>query len=409
MPIINKGVLDTRDIFNRAVGNDWPTAQVTTTADVIEVSSNLYYTNARVQLYLDTVGFQTAANILANVIIGIDLSGNTTTDLVEGTNLYYTNARVESYVSQSLTTSNIAEGINLYYTNARARTAYTPGSGIAISANGVISTRGDDVGLGAFNSGINLAANLITRDTYQTVKTFSNVEGNSFIVFSFHITNISNDTAYLSGRYVIESNNVLFANILEIPTRTSIEVFTKPQIFKPGDSIQLISYNSNLVATNNLISSYVSYQASSNYTFQRAARTVNDNLSYTIIDATTGAQIIESLKLVNLESNSMPVTVTITDAADNIVAYLTSNIDIPPYTTIEICEYPKTIPDGYKIKVQKFDNPREMSILSSSKITSAYEIEPSSFVINEGDSVIFDIRTRNVVDGTVLYYEIQAV
>ena len=33
MPTINKGVLNSKDVYLRKVGNDWPTAQVTTTAD----------------------------------------------------------------------------------------------------------------------------------------------------------------------------------------------------------------------------------------------------------------------------------------------------------------------------------------------------------------------------------------
>jgi hypothetical protein len=492
MPIINKGVLDTRDIFNRAIGNDWPTAQVTTTADVVEVSSNLYYTNARVQEYLsqnditvksltidgdllvqgNTTTLNTATLViedknifLANGAVnsaaadgaGISIDGaqanivyvstgdkfsinkaveiqgyvaltsnNTTTDLVEGSNLYYTNSRVESYLAAAgylsaanilanvslaaNTTNDLAEGSNnLYFTVQRARDSFTEGTGIAISANGIISTRGDDVGLGAFNSGLNLAGNIISKTTYQNVKSFTSVEGNSFIAFSFHITNISSNTAYLTGRYVIESNTVLFANLLEIPVGTSIEVFTKPQIFKANDVIQIIGYDNNLQPANDIISSYLSYQGTPNYTFQRSAITVNDNGNYTVIETSLGAQIVESLKLINLESNSMPVTVTITDINDNLAAYLTSNLIIPPFTTVEICEYPKSLPDNYKLKVQKFDNPRAMSIVSSSKRTSTYEIEPSTLVIGEGDSMIFDIRTKNVLDGTVLYYEIQEV
>ena len=46
MPIINKGIFDTDTVFTRQTGNDWPTAQVFTTSDVVE-STSLYFTNAR--------------------------------------------------------------------------------------------------------------------------------------------------------------------------------------------------------------------------------------------------------------------------------------------------------------------------------------------------------------------------
>jgi hypothetical protein len=37
MPIINKGILSSKDAYLKQLGNDWPTAQVTTTSDVLEV------------------------------------------------------------------------------------------------------------------------------------------------------------------------------------------------------------------------------------------------------------------------------------------------------------------------------------------------------------------------------------
>lgn len=202
MGIINTGVFDTEDIFKRATGNDWPVAEAivatggggtdltgNTTTDLAEganlyftnarvvaalvagdnivieangrISStatgevsgidlsantttdlaegdNLYYTNARVQSYLEENNYQTADSILANVTFGMDLSGNTTTDLAEGDNLYYTNTRVQAYLDEQgystgsagtdlsgNTTTDLAEGDNLYYTNARAIAALT--------------------------------------------------------------------------------------------------------------------------------------------------------------------------------------------------------------------------------------------------------------------------------------------
>jgi len=56
-----------------------------TTDDITEGSTNLYYTDARVDA---RVNAQTGANL--------DLSNKSTTDLAEGTNLYYTDARVDA-------------------------------------------------------------------------------------------------------------------------------------------------------------------------------------------------------------------------------------------------------------------------------------------------------------------------
>lgn len=49
---------------------------------------------------------------------------NTTDELTEGvTNLYYSNTRVNAFIQDSITTSDIDEGTNLYYTTGRANTA----------------------------------------------------------------------------------------------------------------------------------------------------------------------------------------------------------------------------------------------------------------------------------------------
>ena len=76
------------------------------TDQLLEGSNNLYYTNSRVDSYINASIF--------------------TTDIQEGNNLYYTKVRVDSDVNQGFvyrTTAELAEGNNLYYTDARVRSA----------------------------------------------------------------------------------------------------------------------------------------------------------------------------------------------------------------------------------------------------------------------------------------------
>ena len=117
------------------------------TTDIVE-GTNLYYTDERVDdrvaaliqagedisvVYDDVNNTLTIA--LASSIDGIDLSNNTTDDLSEGsTNLYYTDARVDARITASnpydssdfdtdfsgKSTTDLTEGTNLYYTDARA-------------------------------------------------------------------------------------------------------------------------------------------------------------------------------------------------------------------------------------------------------------------------------------------------
>ena len=104
-----------------------------TTSNVSE-GSNLYYTNARVNSFIQ-----------GNLATKANVADLTTANISELTNLYYTNARVISTITPYLTTSNVAEGSNLYYTNARVNSnviAFLPslaGQYINIPANGQIN------------------------------------------------------------------------------------------------------------------------------------------------------------------------------------------------------------------------------------------------------------------------------
>lgn len=395
MPIINKGIFLGDEVFQRQVGNDWPTAQVITTSDVVE-ATNLYFTNIRV-----------ASNVISLMQSfegdGIEIEANGR--ISANVQAAQTVASINNF-----TTDDLNEGsANLYFTIARARDAYTEGAGIAISANGVISTRGDDTGLGLFNSGINLAANLKPTASYANLKTFPAIEGNTFIVFSFLATNRSSNTSYVSARVNVDGNTVMLANLLKLPPNSSTEIFRKPQIFKIDDSIEILSLNQNKVPTANLINTYISYQASLDDTFNRSVASISDNQAYMLYQSQARSSIVESINLVNLGPNVMPVDAYITNNNNELVTYLVSNLIIPAHTSVEICEYPKALLDNDKIWVQKWDNPREMAVFVSSKITSSYEVTPSTTVIVEGDTITFDIVTTNVLDGTLLFYELQQV
>ena len=98
-----------------------------TSDDLAEGSTNLYYTAAR-----DTAQFNT------------DFASKSTTDLSEGTNLYYTTARANTEFDTRLatkSTTNLSEGTNLYYTDARADTrAQLKIDAIVDSAPGTLDT-----------------------------------------------------------------------------------------------------------------------------------------------------------------------------------------------------------------------------------------------------------------------------
>ena len=109
------------------------------TDELTEGSNNLYFTNERAQ---DAIGSAITGGTQTNITVTYDDANNiynfvaengvadsTTDDLTEGsTNLYYTDARVDTYVSGSMSTDDLSEGsTNLYYTDARAQGAVSSG------------------------------------------------------------------------------------------------------------------------------------------------------------------------------------------------------------------------------------------------------------------------------------------
>ena len=102
-----------------------------TTDDVTEGTTNLYYTDARVDARI------TASNPYSSTDFDTDFSGKTTTDLTEGTNLYYTDARFDTRLATK-TTDNLSEGLtNLYYTDARVR-SHVEGQDLDLGTNKVL-------------------------------------------------------------------------------------------------------------------------------------------------------------------------------------------------------------------------------------------------------------------------------
>jgi hypothetical protein len=141
------------------------------TDGVNEGSTNLYYTDARV----DTrINLQTGSNL--------DLSNKTTTDLAEGTNLYYTDARVDTHLNQSTASANQVlswNGSDYAWVNQSGRGSGGGGGGGSgsslISSNTTYAVTLEDTGdLTLQNSGAiaNKEAVLTTTTANQTVDSF---------------------------------------------------------------------------------------------------------------------------------------------------------------------------------------------------------------------------------------------
>jgi len=159
------------------------------TGDLAE-GTNLYFTSDRAK---DAAGAALTGGTQTNISVTYDnlsktfsfvaengVDDSTTDDLDEGlTNLYYTNARVDQYINDSIDTDDISEGLtNLYFSNTRVRDAIGAGDGLNYnSANGIFSAHignGLEIGL---NGQIQIDDNVVATDQNVTdaVSTHSNL------------------------------------------------------------------------------------------------------------------------------------------------------------------------------------------------------------------------------------------
>jgi len=202
-----------------------------TTSNVAE-GSNLYYTNARVNSFIQ-----------GNLATKANVADLTTANISELTNLYYTNARVISTITPYLTTSNVAEGSNLYYTNARVYANITA----ALAGNVTVG---------------NLVVNAFTANSYTTTGNINagNVIANSAVFGSgtggsvtganlISATNIQgNIWIGLYTANVIESSSALYYT----NTRVNSNVIAfLPSLAGSGIQIQANGQINNIVETLN--------------------------------------------------------------------------------------------------------------------------------------------------------------
>jgi hypothetical protein len=209
-----------------------------TTSNVVELGSNLYYSNTRV--YSNVIGLFTNYATVANLSLRANVGDLSTANVSESaSNLYYTNARVYANVIlilntkanlTQLTTANVAESTsNLYYTNARVYSNV-----IGLFANY------------ATVANLNLRANIADLTTANVIEAGSNIYYTNARVYSNVISLLSN--------YATVANLNLRANIADLTTAnvsesTSNLYYTNTRVY--GNVIALLpTYSGNVAAGN---------------------------------------------------------------------------------------------------------------------------------------------------------------
>ena len=388
-----------------------------TTGNVVE-TTNLYFTNARVLANVE----QMSMNVFADVdMSGIGVNGiliwNGTKFVPGASNAEFANLSNVSLFSNiansvlslsNFTTANLLEASsNLYFTNARAIGAFTAGRGIVIQDNGVIkSTIGSDL----FSTTIDGTVGYTVNNTMSPAVTFPSTPTTSrFILRSMQITNISNQTAFVSGNVsYASSNTALLANKIGVPVGASLEFIKRPQIFTPGDKINLQGFNAADVATNDLLSASFTYETVyDDITYNTVGQTLYaSNNNITLLAPDQSYAIVESLKFVNHHTDDVTITALWADANSVARAYFAFNMPVPASSSMEVLQAPKKINNTDKLIVRYGNAANNLVSAFASyrvgSITTQAEFTPQT---DAGNTVVLNLQTT-LTDGTTLYYTI---
>ena len=439
MPNINKGRLRLGEVVVRQAGNDWPTAQVISTSDVIENFANLYFTNTRVfnAVTIGTIpgSLAVSGNLIANgliirnisvsdsVLVGSTAANNVIADsvtsntwnrlyssnVIELNNLFYTNSRVISAVVPLLATANVVETAgNLYFTNTRARAAFTAGRGIILMSDGTIKS---SIGTETFNTAISGGQHYPITTSMDGVIFTSNVAGDRFILRSLHVTNISDYTAYVSSNVLYAGGNTAYlANLIPVPVGGVVEFMDRVQLIQPGDEINLQAFNQNQTPANGILQAYFTYEGvNDDATYVGTGHTLaTSNANILLVTADQADTVFESIKFVNLKSYPIPIRTFFADANGLPKAYLAYNLQVPPNSSVEILQAPKLLKflDTLYVSYANASNGDAIAVFPSyrrSTVTTPYASTSSAVAT---DSIQASFKTT-VFDGTTLYYTLE--
>ena len=193
-----------------------------TTANVIESASNLYFTNARVYANVASMlptytGNVTAGNVTTGILYANSVISTATGGYITGANLISTNV-ISALVWSGLHTPNVIERGdtttgNVFFTNTRAIGAFTAGTGITITANGLISSTA--TGTVSANAIVGLTTSNIAEGSnlyYTNARVYANVIG--ILNEKANVTDLTTANVIESASNLYYTNARVYANVI---------------------------------------------------------------------------------------------------------------------------------------------------------------------------------------------------
>ena len=379
-----------------------------TTGDIPE-STNLYYTNSRV------LSAFVSSNISVQGVFASSLSANTLTlngaDITQVTRSanVITNG-ITANIWNGIYTANVIETSgNLYFTNTRARSAFTAGRGIILLDDGTIKS---SLGAELYNQGIDGGEYYAVTSSMSPAITFPNtLVNNRFVLRSIHVTNISDYPTYISSNVLYSSGNTAYlGNLIYVPVGAVVEFMDRTQIMQPGDIINLQGFSNNYVPTTGVLNASFTYETiTADTTYVGMGQNLaNSNTTIQIADIDQSDSILESVKFVNLKSYSIPIKCYWGNASGVPKAHFAYNVQVPPFSSMEVLQMPKLIRFGDKLfaSYSNSSNADSISVFTSLRRSTVTNLSQTTANAVSGQAIDVSFFT-SVFDGTSLYYTLE--
>ena len=199
-------------------------------------------------------------------------------------------------------------------------------------------------GSGQFNTGITGATAYTLTTSMATAFTASSSSSHRTVVHSIHIANISSSEVTVSGEM---QSSFSFAHTIPVPAGSAVELLKQPKVLGPNETIELqASAGSSLYAT-------IVVELQEDTALWDAQVDVTSAATYTdLYTSTTYPSVVQSILLANDDgTNDVKARVIWTNGSDTIQSYLCYDLIVPADSTVELCEQPKYLQAGYKLRV----------------------------------------------------------
>ena len=218
-------------------------------------------------------------------------------------------------------------------------------------------------GSGQFNTGLTGATAYAVTTSMATALTANASSSYRTVIHSIHIANISASEVTVSGEM---QSSFSFAHTIPVPAGSAVELLKQPKVLGPSETVELqASANSALQAT-------IIAEQKEDTDLWDAQVDITSAATWTdLYTSTSNPSVVQSILLANDDgTNDVKARVVWTNGSDTIQAYLCYDLIVPADSTVELCEQPKYLASGYKLRVYANQADRLEVTASGKQITS---------------------------------------